>query len=133
MIISHSRRFTFIKTAKTAGTSLEIALAKFCGPEDIITPVSPEDEKVRKRSGYPGPQNYLTSPLEYDILSLAKLLVKGKLKKKYYNHIPAAEVKKKWNRTFGTAILNSVSCAILAKEQYPITTTRNRPTILNSL
>jgi hypothetical protein len=31
MIISPAHRFIFIKTRKTAGTSMEIALAKFCG------------------------------------------------------------------------------------------------------
>ena len=50
VIISHRHRFIFIKTGKTAGTSVEIALSKFCGPEDVITPISPEDEATRKTS-----------------------------------------------------------------------------------
>tara|TARA_B100000614_G_scaffold245805_1_gene251221 strand:+ start:213 stop:908 length:696 start_codon:yes stop_codon:yes gene_type:complete len=58
MIISHERKFIFIKTEKTAGTSIEIALSKYCGPRDIITPVSPEDEKIRASLGYLGPQNH---------------------------------------------------------------------------
>ncbi|MEL6382956.1 MAG: chondroitin 4-O-sulfotransferase, partial [Cyanobacteria bacterium J06626_18] len=32
MIISHEYKFIFLKTRKTAGTSIEIALSKFCGP-----------------------------------------------------------------------------------------------------
>ncbi|MCW1929834.1 MAG: sulfotransferase family protein [Candidatus Kerfeldbacteria bacterium] len=37
MIISHSRKFIFIKPRKVAGTSVEVALAQYCGEEDIIT------------------------------------------------------------------------------------------------
>lgn len=37
MIVSHKNRFIFLKTEKTAGTSLQTALAGFCGPEDIIS------------------------------------------------------------------------------------------------
>jgi hypothetical protein len=39
MIISHSRRFIFIKSAKTAGTSLEAALSNYCGGNDVVTPL----------------------------------------------------------------------------------------------
>ena len=58
MIISHKHRFIFIKTNKTAGTSFEIALSSICGPKDILTPISPKDERVRAFLGYCGPQNY---------------------------------------------------------------------------
>lgn len=44
MILSHRHRFIFIKGAKVAGTSAEIALSQVCGPGDIITPVTPADE-----------------------------------------------------------------------------------------
>ena len=36
MIISHSKRFIFIKTRKTAGSSLQKALALSCSPGDIL-------------------------------------------------------------------------------------------------
>ncbi len=58
MILSHKHRFIFIKTEKTAGTSLEIALSKYCGPHDVITPLVPEDEQKRAALGYRGAQNY---------------------------------------------------------------------------
>ena len=40
MIVSHKYKFIFIKTRKTAGTSIEYNLSKYLGKEDIITPTS---------------------------------------------------------------------------------------------
>ncbi len=37
MIISHKHKFIFFKTRKTAGSSIQVSLAKFCGENDIIT------------------------------------------------------------------------------------------------
>jgi len=47
MIISHKHKFIFVKTVKTAGTSVEIALTPICGPEDTITKLAEEDEAIR--------------------------------------------------------------------------------------
>jgi len=47
MIISHKHNFVFVKTVKTAGTSVEIALTPLCGPEDIVTKLADEDEAIR--------------------------------------------------------------------------------------
>lgn len=58
MIVAFSRKFVFIKTRKTAGTSIEIALSRFCDEGDIITPISPADEMVRRQVGGRPPQNY---------------------------------------------------------------------------
>lgn len=41
MIVSHKYRFIFIKTRKTAGTSIEVGLNSLLGPEDIATPLMP--------------------------------------------------------------------------------------------
>ncbi len=41
MIVSHKHKFIFVKTLKTAGTSFEVALAKVCGVDDVVTPISP--------------------------------------------------------------------------------------------
>ena len=65
MIASHAHRFVFVKTRKTAGTSLEIALSRHCGPSDIVTRISPEDEEMRAAAGGVGPQNGDTSPSSY--------------------------------------------------------------------
>ena len=39
MIISHSHRFIFVKSLKTAGTSLEAALSNSCSGNDVVTPL----------------------------------------------------------------------------------------------
>ncbi len=40
MILSHEHKFIYIKTYKTASTSMEAALSEICGPDDVITPTS---------------------------------------------------------------------------------------------
>lgn len=92
MIISHENRFIFIKTAKTAGTSLEIALSRYCGPDDIITPISETDEKVRQKLGYRGPQHYLKPRDAYTLSDHWRSLKKQRPVERFYNHIPASEV-----------------------------------------
>ena len=92
MIISHKHKFIFLKTRKTAGTSLEIALSKICGPKDIITPVTKNDEIIRKEYAGISRQNYRVPLHRYDKTDLANLLLKFK-RVKFYNHITAAQVK----------------------------------------
>ena len=58
MIICHPQKLIFFKTKKTGGTSFEIALSKFCGPDCVITPIAPADEAVRSEQGVRGAQNH---------------------------------------------------------------------------
>ena len=94
MIISHKYKYIFLKTNKTAGTSVEIALSKFCGPDDIITPVSPDDEKTRAQLGYPGPQNHTSSLWGYTFGDIIRMLYKRRKKIRFYNHIPGRKVRR---------------------------------------
>jgi hypothetical protein len=58
-IISYNKNFIFIKSRKTAGTSMEIALSKFCGAEDVIAPIGPFGEDERMLRKFLTPQNFL--------------------------------------------------------------------------
>lgn len=40
MIISHSHKFIFIKSEKTAGTSVEAVLSEHCRDKDIVVPIN---------------------------------------------------------------------------------------------
>ena len=51
MIVCHSRKFIYVKTKKTASTSIEIALSKFCVDCDFVTMLTEKDEKLRRRIG----------------------------------------------------------------------------------
>jgi len=59
MIVSHRYGFVFLKTRKTAGTSVELALRTVLGPDDIATPLSRDEERMAAARHIPGPQNYL--------------------------------------------------------------------------
>jgi hypothetical protein len=39
LIISHTHKYIFLKSLKTAGTSVEAALSKHCGANDMVTPL----------------------------------------------------------------------------------------------
>ena len=77
MIVSHQHRLIFLKTRKTAGTSVEIALSRVCGPDDTITPLTEEDEELRRSVGGRGPQHTASPPLPV----------------KPFNHMPARGVR----------------------------------------
>ena len=55
MILSHAHKFIFLKTKKTAGSSVEFALSKLCGPDDVITPIA--GKKDSAEAGHE-PRNY---------------------------------------------------------------------------
>ena len=95
MILSHKHKFIFLKTIKTAGTSIEAALSEICGPDDVITPFSPENESFR--SGL-APQNYrLDHPLVPKRPLIRRLLRRPEryyhTSVGFYEHMPAWRVK----------------------------------------
>jgi len=88
VIISHKYRFIFIKTAKTAGTSLEVYLSRHCGDDDIVTPIYPhvDPHKARNYTGRWNPARELLNSHGHGILATVRQWIKGE---RFYNHIPA--------------------------------------------
>jgi hypothetical protein len=50
MLLSRAHRFVFVRGRKVAGTSLEIVLSAICGPDDIVPPMIPVDERKRQEA-----------------------------------------------------------------------------------
>lgn len=100
MIISHEHKFIFLKTRKTAGTSIEIGLSRFCGDRDVLTPIAPQDEALRQEFSNRGPQNLHISLKEYtpeERTHLERLFVRKKSGERkeirYRNHISTGQVR----------------------------------------
>lgn len=86
MIYCRNLNIIFVKTTKVGGTSFEIALSKYCDLNDIVTPISPDDENTRASLGYQKPVNYKMQNRS-DIL--VNLGVTGNFK----NHITSEEIR----------------------------------------
>src|SRR5262249_1324270 len=96
--------FIFIKTAKTAGTSIEVFLSKHCGPTDVLTPIEPPVEGHEPRN-YEGFINPLPKILETPGRLFSALRDSINRREKFYRHMPAFEVRNRvpgdiWNRYF---------------------------------
>ena len=100
MILSHRHRFIFIKTSKTAGTSIELALEPACGPQDVCAglhkhveqPSGREDEygyRARNHRGLFWPRWNPDQPLR----QLRRDLYDLQRRRKFYNHMSAFEVR----------------------------------------
>jgi len=98
MIISHKHRFIFIKTVKTAGTSLEVFLAQHCGPDDVLTLFAPPIEGHQ-------PRNLISEILRVPFGPRSAWRCLLSRRQRFYNHMPAWLVRLRvppgiWNSYF---------------------------------
>ena len=111
MIISYAGNFIFFKTIKTAGTSVEIALSRYCGTNDIITYLPEPDEEIRQRLGYRGPQNAF-NPILVQFLGRLKGLGRIERRFRYHHNMRAAEAREivsdqQWKNLFKFTIVRN--------------------------
>ncbi len=114
MILLREQNLLFLKPHKVGGTSFEIALSKFAGADDILTPISKSDETLRLKLGYRTAQNYGTSRFEGSLASYLniKKLITPKRPKKFFNHISAKVARSRlgedvWQRSFKVSIVRN--------------------------
>jgi hypothetical protein len=104
MIISHKFQFIFVKTAKTAGTSIEMYLSSICGPNDIFTPFSLTEKNhvPRNFQGWfnPIPELIIKTKFNRGVRDAnLKLTIRDFLsKRKFFHHIPAWQIRERINR-----------------------------------
>ena len=117
MMLLHDHKILFLKPKKVAGTSFEIALSKYAGKKDIITPISPKDEDLRQKLGFRGAQNFsygwadvLTQPIRF----LPKAISKREWPAKFLNHISA----KKARTLVGKQIWNEYTKVSIVRNPY---------------
>lgn len=98
MLVSYLHNFIFIKTHKTAGTTAEVAFAKFCGPDDVVTPLGKTDE-LERSNGKPICRNFEMTP-ELEKTYLDALVADGpeyrerkRKDMKFHAHMRAEEIK----------------------------------------
>jgi hypothetical protein len=92
MIISHRHKFIFIKTHKTAGSSMEMALGPLCGPEDIITSMEDNEHTGIPRNYYADTfigRGYAKSRLFRKCIDRRSPLLGAW----YWEHMPASRVR----------------------------------------
>jgi hypothetical protein len=91
MLVSHRHKFIFIKTRKTAGTSLELALSPFLGPDDIVTRVSSPDEVTRVEMGGVGQQNVKIPVGKWKAVDWKGFVTRKPVQ--FFNHFPASRAR----------------------------------------
>lgn len=105
MIASFQHGFVFVKTEKTAGTTVEIALTPLCGPNDILAPIALADERLRLVGGNVAARNFAPGDRRLEG-TLREAIVVGdaekmrqvqnvlvRHKRYFFNHMTATEMR----------------------------------------
>lgn len=120
MIVLHEPKIIVLKARKVASTSFEIALSKFATENSIITPITENDENIRKELGFRGPQNYKYTDGESLVIDNPKDSKKFHDERdsfKFYNHISAENAKCR----LGNVIWNSYTKISIIRNPFEYT------------
>lgn len=96
MIICHRYRFIFIKTRKTAGSSVEMALSRACGEGDVVAPLAARlgEEEMRRTEGGYGPANWQKPVSEHrGFTEWKRLLLYGRRAPRFGEHATAGQIR----------------------------------------
>jgi hypothetical protein len=80
MIISHKNKLVFFKPMKVAGSSVEVALSRHCGDEDILTGTNHIEEVISEKYDYPTRNNIVKHRLKNEV-ALSALSKSGNIHK----------------------------------------------------
>jgi hypothetical protein len=93
VLVSHKHRFIFVKTRKTGGTSVELALAPLCGPDDIITPL----KEYRGDTSGIEPRNHRLPEDQWSLRARLRRLLGKRTPNRgtgFFQHMPAADIRR---------------------------------------
>lgn len=112
MIVSHEKKYVFVKTTKVGSSSLELVLSRYCGPADIITPNGDEDERMKASMGGRPAQNHHVPFTALRGLDLARVLVGKERPHAWVPHTTAAQAKRRlgeptWSDYFTFSIIRN--------------------------
>jgi len=114
MLVSHRKKFIFLKTRKTAGTSVEIYLEPYCLP-----PVEPFVATHRRQEsvtpagivGYRGPNNDASQYSNHMTAKALKPLVGDDVWNSYLKSVAFGTRSTEWCRCFGSDSLKTSGTA----------------------
>lgn len=98
MIISHDHKFIFLKTRKTASTSIDMALSKYCGPGDVITYMNKADEALKRELGHKPAQNFMIPPRWWTGRDAIRFVLQRR-RPRYTEHMTASSLKRRIDRS----------------------------------
>ena len=93
MILCHTHNFIFIKTHKTAGSSVELALEGVCGSQDVVTPMKTDDGGETESRNYHGSSQMSTLYAKNKFIRKFISRTSRLIAPYYWEHMPAPRVR----------------------------------------
>jgi hypothetical protein len=117
VILSYEHKFIFLKTRKVAGSSLELYLRQFCGPDDIVTPLMVHEEEQIDPDTMRAPTDARSRPAmpwELNTDKVKKMIERRKwpVTKNWFSHQWASDVRRRagqptWNESFKFTVVRN--------------------------